>query len=291
MKAPAFRYHAAENRADALEVLKQHGEDAQILAGGQSLMPVMAFRLATPALLVDINRVDDLTGISAERGRVRIGALVRHAEVATSVTVGERLPMIAEAVRHVAHPAVRNRGTFGGSVALADPAAEFPACCVALGAEIGLESAARGHRTVPAGRFYRGLFETARAPDEAVTEVWFPDAAPGERCGFAEFSRRHGDFAVSGIAVRVRFARDGRTVDDLTLVPFGSEPFPRICLAAGRAAKGERLEPATIEAVAAALADDIEPMPSQGAGKAYKRHLARTLCRRVLASLAEEAPA
>lgn len=289
MKTPAFRYHAAEGLEDALDALAQHGSDAQLLAGGQSLMPLMAFRLSAPALLVDINRIAGLDGVSVDSGRVRIGALVRHAQLAASATIAERQPIFARAVEHVAHPAVRNRGTFGGSIALADPAAEFPACCVALGAEIVLRSAERGRRSVPSERFYRGMFETDCAPDEMVTEVVVPDLDGSERWGFAEFSRRHGDFALSGVAFRARLDAEKAVVEDLRLVVFGSEPFPHLSEGAARTARGEPLNAATVEAVAAAVAAEIQPIPSLGAGGPLKRQLARTLCRRALSAVAEAA--
>lgn len=290
MKAPSFRYHAADSLEDALDVLARNGDDAQILAGGQSLMPVLAFRLAAPALLVDINRVDSLRGIEVGEGFTRVGALARHAEVEASPVIREHLPLIADAVRQVAHPAVRNRGTFGGSVALADPAAEFPACCVALDAQIVLESAARGRRAVPAEQFYRGLFETDRAPDEVVVEIRFPARHPRDRYGFVEFSRRHGDFAISGMALRARLASDEDAIDDLRLVAFGSEPYPRVLRAAADAAHGRALDGDMFAEVADAAGEEIDPMPTPGAGVAFKRHLARTLSRRALAGLPEAVP-
>ncbi len=170
MKAPRFSYVRAESLEQVLRLLAEHGDDARILAGGQSLVPVLNMRLSQPKLVIDINRLDALRGISLQGGLVRIGALARHAEVMSSDIVARHLPLIAEAMPHVAHVAVRNRGTFGGSIALADPAAEMPACILALGATLVVEST-RGRRTIAADDFFQGLYETAREPDELLVEV------------------------------------------------------------------------------------------------------------------------
>jgi carbon-monoxide dehydrogenase medium subunit len=164
---------------DALQLLAEHGDDARILAGGQSLVPVLNMRLAHPKLLIDINQIEALKGISMQNGTVCIGALARHVEVMESPIVVQDLPLIAEAMPQVAHVAVRNRGTFGGSIALADPSAELPACILALGARVVLQST-RGRRTTPADEFFHGLYETAREPDELLVEVLAPDRGQPE---------------------------------------------------------------------------------------------------------------
>jgi len=173
VKAPRFSYVRAQSVEHVLELLEAHGEEARILAGGQSLMPTLNMRLSQPKLLIDINRLGALGGISLEGGAVRIGALARHAEVAMSPVVAEHLPLIAEAMPHLAHVAVRNRGTFGGSIALADPAAEMPACALALGATFVLEST-KGRREIPSARYFKGLYETSAGP----TSCWWRRASP-----------------------------------------------------------------------------------------------------------------
>ena len=178
MKAPKFRYVRVDTLERALELLDRHGEDARILAGGQSLMPTLNMRLSQPDILIDINRLEELKGISAENGRVRIGALARHAAVLSSPIVARDLPLIAEAMPHVAHVAVRNRGTFGGSIALADPAAELPACVVALDAMLVVQSV-DGRREIPARDYFKGLYETERRANELLIEARIPVEEPG----------------------------------------------------------------------------------------------------------------
>ena len=173
MKAPKFSYTRADSVDHALELLDKHGEDARILAGGQSLMPTLNMRLSQPEILIDINRLDDLKGIRMDGDTVCIGALTRHVEVMNSDIVAEHLPLIAEAMPHVAHVAVRNRGTIGGSVALADPAAEMPACILALGATLVVQSSS-GKREIPAEEFFHGLYETARTENELLVELRIP---------------------------------------------------------------------------------------------------------------------
>ena len=178
MKAPKFSYVRAESVEHAMDLLAEHGEDARILAGGQSLMPTLNMRLSQPRLLIDINRLDALGGISLEGDRVRIGALTRHVEVANSPIVAEHLPLIAEAMPHVAHVAVRNRGTFGGSIALADPAAEMPACALALGATFVVAKRRAGGARSPPSDYFKGLYETARRARRVAGRGADPREAP-----------------------------------------------------------------------------------------------------------------
>ena len=268
MKAPNFQYARASSLDEACAILAQHGDAARILAGGQSLMPTLNMRLSSPALLLDINRIEALRGITVDGDMIRIGALVRHAELAESVIIRRHLPLLSEAIQHVAHPAVRNRGTFGGSIALADPAAELPACAVALGASFVLMSR-RGPRVIPAEHFFKGLYETERRPDEILTETRIPAQKPGTRYGFAELARRHGDFAIVGLACT--------QTEALRLVFFGCEDRPRLAREAATA-KG-------IPAAQAALANDLKPMANLQGSAATKLHLARVLAGRVLAAL------
>jgi carbon-monoxide dehydrogenase medium subunit len=285
MKAPHFRYARPATVEEALALLAHHGEDAAVLAGGQSLLAALNMRLAAPALLIDINRLAPLAGIEERTDHIRIGALTRHAEVAASPLVARHAPLIARAMPHVAHVAVRNRGTFGGSLALADPAAELPACAVALGARLVLQSA-RGRRTVPAEAFFKDLYTTDRAADELLIEIEIPKR-PGWRVGFGELSRRQGDFAVVGLAAAAEIA--GGAVRELRLVYFGAEPYARLAAHAAAAARGRPLNGATTDAVVGALDRDLKPMGNLQGRPDTKLHWARALTRRVLAELAEAA--
>jgi aerobic carbon-monoxide dehydrogenase medium subunit len=288
VKAPRFAYVRPESLDDVLQLLAEHGDDARILAGGQSLMPVLNMRLSQPKLLIDINRIAELEGIWFRDGRVRIGALARHVEVLSSGIVQERLPLIAEAMPHVAHVAVRNRGTFGGSIALADPAAELPACILALGASVVVQST-RGRRTVPADEFFLGLYETARTPDELLVEVLIPGQKDDCVSVFMELARRHGDFALAGLACYARC--DDDLVNDARLVYFGSEVKPTLAVHAMAALKGKKWTPQVSEAVDAALADDLDPMDNIFGRPATKLHLQRVLTRRALDKAVERARA
>jgi carbon-monoxide dehydrogenase medium subunit len=277
VKAPRFHYVRADSVEHVLRLLAQHGDDARILAGGQSLMPTLNMRLSQPKVLIDINRLDALKGISLREGRVRIGALARHVEVMSSAVIAQHLPLIAEAMPHVGHVAVRNRGTFGGSIALADPAAELPACVLALGGTMVVESV-RGRRTIAADDFFTGLYETAREPDELLLEVLIPPQ--DDVSVFMELSRRHGDFAVAGLACRARIA--GNVMSETRLVYFGSEPKPTLAKRAIAAINGKPWSKTVSEAAAAALADDLDPIANTFGSAASKLHLQRVLTQRVL---------
>jgi carbon-monoxide dehydrogenase medium subunit len=288
VKAPRFSYVRAESLEQVFELLKQHGEDARILAGGQSLIPTLNMRLSQPAILIDINRLDALKGISAGDGAVRIGALTRQVEVAESPVIAARLPLIAAAMPHVAHVAVRNRGTFGGSVALADPAAEMPACVLALGGTL-VVAGARGRREIAAEDFFKGLYETAREPDEILVEVRIPVEAPGTVSVFLELAQRHGDFAIAGLACHARI--EGDTVAEAKLVYFASEDRPRLAKGAMAALAGKAWNDGTRAAVIAALADDLDPMTNLDGGAAMKLHLQRVLTGRALDAAVAQARA
>lgn len=283
MKAPRFAYVRAKSVAEVLALLEQHGAEARILAGGQSLMPTLNMRLSRPSLLIDINRLESLQGIAVEDGAVRIGALARHVEVMRSPLVAEHLPLIAEAMPHVAHLAVRNRGTFGGSIALADPAAELPACALTLEAIMVVESV-RGRRFIAASEYFLGLFETARRADELLIEVRVPCRQPGTVNVFMELARRQGDFAMAGICVVARF--EGERIAALCLVYFGSEDKPTLAKHAIAAINGKPYSPAMVEAACAALADDLRPMSGLETDPSMLLHLQRVLTRRALAEAA-----
>jgi carbon-monoxide dehydrogenase medium subunit len=200
LKASRFAYARPASIAEALALLEKHGDDARVLAGGQSLVPMLNFRLAAPKVLVDINRVAALAGIEVAKNRVRIGALARHVELERSADIARHLPLVAAAMPHIAHPAIRNRGTFGGSCALGDPAAELPACALALGATF-VVAGKKGERRIAAGDFFKGLYATALKAGELLVAAEFPLPKPGYASAFGELARRHGDYAMVGVAV------------------------------------------------------------------------------------------
>jgi carbon-monoxide dehydrogenase medium subunit len=289
VKAPKFSYVRADSVEQVLQLLAEHGEDARILAGGQSLMPTLNMRLSQPRLLIDINRLRDLSGIELRGGHVRIGALSRHADVAASAIVARHLPLIAEAMPHVAHVAVRNRGTFGGSIALADPAAEMPACALSLGATFVLKSTA-GRREVAATDYFQGLYQTARRPDELLVEALIPVQDPTSVSVFGELAQRHGDFAIAGVAFHLQV--DRRAVTSARLIYVGSEDRPTLAPRASTAITGRSLDDASAVAAAeAALDQDLSPMQSPHASSRMRLHLQRVLTRRALATAAERARA
>lgn len=277
MKAPAVEIARPATLDEALALLAGT-EDAQVLAGGQSLVVSLNMRLSAPALLVDINHIPGLDGIGRDGDEIVIGPTVRHAGLAASDLVAREVPLLATAIAHVAHPAVRNRGTICGSLAYADPAAELPAAAVALDARLELRSV-RGTRVVAARDFFRGLFETDRAPDEMISAARFPVARPGEVFGFDEVTRRHGDFAIVGMAARGR-ASDGRLAA-LTLVVFASEPAPLLC--AGLEASLAR--GADAAAIATLVADQLAPMSNLQGSAEVKRVQARALAERLVSAM------
>ena len=290
MKAPPFGYARASTLAEAFALRDEAGSDAMLIAGGQSLLAMLAFRLSEPSVLIDISHVGELKGITASGEAVRIGALTTQAELGADATVRERVPLLAEAVPLIAHPAIRNRGTIGGSLAYADPAAELPACCVALGATVIARSAA-GERRIPAGGFFRGLYETALRGNELIAAVEVPAARPGERSTILEIARRSGDYAMAGVAARARI--EGGTFADPRVVFFGTGDVPAAAEGAMAALAGKPATDAVIAAAQAALERDLDPPADLHGGADMKRHLARVLLARAVRRLAgrEEADA
>ena len=284
MKAPAFHYVRPRSLPEAAAVLAEHGDGARILAGGQSLMPALNMRLSAPQVLVDLNKIEALAGISLEGERLRIGAMTRHADLERSPLVAGHAPLIAQAIPHIAHPAIRNRGTFGGSLCFADPAAELPACVVALGAKLLLQST-RGSRKVDAGEFFRGLYRTALSSDEILVAAEIPIAASAEKFGFAELSRRHGDYAIVGVCARATM-QDG-VFDRARLVYFGVGDAPVVGKAAAAALQGGQNRDETRRAACEALGRDLDPPSDFHADAAMRVHLAKVLSRRILESFAE----
>jgi len=282
MKPPAFEYLRPNSLIEAAGMLEQAGEGAQILAGGQSLVPTLSLRLSFPSLLIDINRVVDSAPLERCDGIVRCGSRIRHVDVERSTLIREYVPLLALAMPHVAHPAIRNRGTPCGSVALADPAAEIPACALALNADIVLQNS-KGRRTVPAGEYFIGLYETARLPNEVVVELRFPEARIGDRFGFVELARRRGDFAIVGIAAAAQVECD--EIRNLRLVIFGCEPKPRVSAAAHAMTQGLEFRKLPIEEIAAAVAEELDPMENLQGDATAKRQQAYAMAKRVMSQL------
>jgi len=275
VKPAPFAYKRARSTEEAVALLGE--KDARLLAGGQSLIATLNMRLSAPALLIDINRIDGLDGTAHKDGVIEIGALTRHAAAERSNVIAQHAPLIARALPHIGHPAIRNRGTLGGSIAFADPAAELPACLLALDGEV--EAAGpKGKRSIKAKVFFKGLFETALAPNEMLTAIRVPAADAQTRTGFAELARRHGDYAIVGLAASAR--GDGKGLTDVRLAYFGVGATPV------RATKAEAaLASGNVDAAIAAL--DLDPPDDVQATGAVKKHLAAVLLRRVAKQLME----
>jgi carbon-monoxide dehydrogenase medium subunit len=283
MKAPPLCYVRAATLSEAFQLWRDAGPDAKLLAGGQSLLATLAFRLSDPGTLVDISRLRELRGITQIAGSVvRVGALTTHAELGRHELMRSHVPLIAETVPLIAHPAIRNRGTIGGSLAFADPAAELPACCVALDAIIVARNAA-DERRIPAAQFFTGLYATALKPYELIAAVEFPAAKPGERTTIVELARRSGDYAMAGVAAKARLA--GATLIEPQLVFFGVGDRPVMAQRAMAAIGGQQVLATTIAAAQAALESDLDPPADQHGSPQTKRHLARVLLARALKRL------
>ncbi len=279
MKPPPFRYQRAETLDQALLLLSAEGEAAKLLAGGQSLMPLLNFRLLRPAVLIDINHVAGLAGISETERGLRIGAMARHAMIAEAAPIMRRFPLIAAAMEDVGHPAIRYRGTIGGSLAQADPAAEWPLLAVLLDARIETRSP-RGEGGYEAASFFRSALTTALAADEIITGVEFPYLAPGSGWGFAELSRRHGDFALAAVAVTL--AREEGRARGVRIAMLGGGDTPRRAGAAEAALEGEAPDAARLAAAIAALRAAADPHGDLHASASYRRELLGVLAGRAI---------
>lgn len=263
-------------------MLAEHGGEAKPLAGGQSLVPSMNFRLAMPSILVDLNRIGELAGIAEiEGGGLRIGAMTRQRAVERSGLVAEHAPLIAEAMPHIAHPQIRNRGTFGGSLAHADPASELPAVAVALDASMVVGRAGMEERVVPASEFFLGLFTTALEPDELLVRVEFPALKARTGTAFEEFARRHGDYALAGACAVVALDESG-SINEANVVLFSVGDMPVVSESAASIMLGEKPTSDLIRAAAEAVDADVDPQGDIHATSEYRRHLCKVLVRRVL---------
>jgi len=275
VKPAPFAYKKARSLDEAVTLLSE--KDARLLAGGQSLIATLNMRLSAPSLLIDINGLSGLDSIAVKGGAVEIGALTRHAQAERSDVIAKQAPLIARAIPHIGHPAIRNRGTLGGSIAFADPAAELPACLLALDGEIEA-TGPKGKRTIKAPDFFKGLFETALGPQEVLTAIRVPAADKSARVGFAELARRHGDYAIVGLAASAR--ANGKGLSDVRLAYFGVGNTPV------RTKKAElALASGNIDAAVDAL--DLDPHDDVQATAKVKKHLAGVLLRRVAKQLLE----
>ncbi|MBI3436009.1 MAG: FAD binding domain-containing protein [Proteobacteria bacterium] len=280
MKPAPFQYHAPRSLQEAVAILAQVAPaDGRVLAGGQSLVPIMAFRLARPSHLVDINGIEALARLAVENGKLCIGACVRHAAFERPVVEGPLGRLLAMVVRHIAHSPIRARGTFCGSIAHADPASEWCALVAALDGEI-VATSVRGARVIAAGQFFAGIMATALAEDEVLTEVRLPLLAPDTRCGFYEFNRRAGDFALAMAVVHFRLV-EGRMFKPRVAIG-GAETHPRRVAAAEAALAANAPSPRVFADAAARAARDVEPLEDAQTNAQYRRELVVAVTRRAL---------
>jgi len=286
MKLPYVEYEAPTTIAEAVDLLAEHEDEASVLAGGQSLIPLMALRLARPAVLVDINRLSELSSVSVTDGRVTIGAMTREYVAEDSATVGDTVPLLAAALPLIGHEAIRSRGTIGGSLAHADPAAELPAVALALDAEFVVRGRA-GERVVPSADWFEGYLATSRRPDELLTEVRFPAAGPGTGVAFLEVARRHGDFAIVGVAVSLTLA-DG-VISDARLAFAGVSDVPVRAAEAEDLLAGERPSAELFAEAARVATAGLDPPADLNGSPGYRKQVAATLVRRGLQAAADNA--
>lgn len=285
MKPPPVGYARVDDIEQAVAVLGEHGGEAKVLAGGQSLVPLLNFRLARPAVLVDVNRVGELDFVREENGHLVVGAMTRQRELETSTAAATAVPLLPEVLRHVGHVTNRNRGTVGGSVAHADPAAELPTLLTGLGGEVVAQGSG-GSRTVPAEEFFVGTFTTALDETELLTAVRFPRLPAGTGVAVEELARRHGDFAIVAAMAAVHRGEDGR-VDLVRLAASGVASVPVRLHAAEAVLSGQEPTAEAIEAAAATVADSINPTGDVHAPAHYRRDMAGVLVRRVLRAAVE----
>jgi aerobic carbon-monoxide dehydrogenase medium subunit len=286
MKLPQVGYEAPQTVSEAVELLAEYQDEASVLAGGQSLIPLMALRLARPAVLIDINGIAGLSGVSATDGQVAIGAMTREYVAEESGTVADAVPLLAAALPLVGHEAIRSRGTIGGSLAHADPAAELPAVALALDAEFVLRGQS-GERVVPAAEWFQGYLTTARRPDELLVEVRFPAAAPGTGSSFTEVARRHGDFAIAGLAISLTLSEGA--ISDARLAFAGLSDLPVRAAAAEDLLAGERPSAELFDEAARRATGDLDPPADLHGSSGYRKKVAAALVRRGLRAAADSA--
>jgi aerobic carbon-monoxide dehydrogenase medium subunit len=286
MKLPPVEYEAPQTVTEAVDLLAEQQDEASVLAGGQSLIPLLALRLARPAVLIDINGIDELSGVSAADGWTAIGAMTREYMAEESELVAGTVPLLAAALPFIGHEAIRSRGTIGGSLAHSDPAGELPAVARALDAELVVRSKS-GERVVPAAEWFEGYFMTARRPDELLVQVRFPTAEPGTGVSFGEVARRHGDFAIVGLAVSLTLA-DG-AITNARLALSGVSDVPVRATAAEDLLMGERPSTGLFDEAARRATDDVNPPADLNGSSDYRKTVAAVLVRRGLQAAADNA--
>jgi carbon-monoxide dehydrogenase medium subunit len=280
VKPAPFEYLAARTQDDALVLKAEHGGDARFLAGGQSLVPVLNFRLAQPRVLIDINDVAGASGVALAGDTVRIGALTRYRDLQREALIARHCPLIAEALPHIAHPQIRNRGTIGGNLCHADPASELPAIMLALGARLRL-CAVGGERTLASQDFFNGALSTALKDDEMLVEIILPVTKPRTGTSFLEVARRRGDFAMMGIAASITVDERG-TCQAARLAYCGAGDGPVLGSRASAALIGCTLNEQDIEEAARLAMQEVDPSGSVHASAEYQRHLSGVLTKRAL---------
>ena len=288
MKLPPFDYEAPHTVSEAVELLAEHGDEASVLAGGQSLIPLLALRLARPAVLIDINGLEELSGVSAADGWLAMGAMTREYMAEESHSVAEAVPLLAAALPFIGHEAIRSRGTVGGSLAHADPAAELPAVARALDAEFVVRGPS-GDRIIPAAEWFEGYLTTSRQPDELLVEVRFPAAEPGTGVSFQEVARRHGDFAIVGLAASLVLA--GGAISDARLAFSGLSDVPVRAAAAEDLLVGQRPSAELFDEAARRATADVDPPDDLYGSSDYRKTVAAALVRRSLRAAADQAQA
>jgi len=286
MKLPPVEYEAPTTVAEAVDLLAEHLDEASVLAGGQSLIPLLALRLARPAVLIDINGIDELCGVLATDGWVTIGAMTREYVAEESGTVADAVPLLAAALPLIGHEAIRSRGTIGGSLAHADPAAELPAVARALDAEFVVRGPS-GERVIPAAEWFEGFLMTSRRPDELLTEVRFPTAGPGTGISFQEVARRHGDFAIVGLAASLTISEGA--ISDARLALAGMSDVPVRAADAEDLLVGESPSAELFEEAARRATDDLDPPGDLHGSPDYRMKVAGALVRRGLREAADSA--
>jgi aerobic carbon-monoxide dehydrogenase medium subunit len=285
MKLPYFDYACPATIEEALGLLAEDPENRKIIAGGQSLVPLLAFRVAQPGMLVDLQNLDELKEIAIDHDGIRLGALARWCDIENSIALKEAHPLLYSGCLNIAHFQIRNRGTVGGSLAHADPAAELPCIAVCCDAEIALKRQ-DGERVVPAGSFFLGPLETAIAPDEIITALRIPAWKPERKWGFEEFARRPGDLALAGISVFFEQDNDGHSCDS-HIAAFGATSRPLRLTEAERQMDGAALNDAMIDKIARLAADLVDASADVHGSEAYRRGLIRTLTKRALQAARE----
>ncbi len=282
MKAPAFDYVRVSSVNEAIALLQTHGDDAKILAGGQTVMATLNMRLSNPALLVDISPIAGLKRIAVQGNTLHIGAMVTHSEIESSSVIREHAPLLSMAVSHIAHKAIRNMGTWGGSLAYADPAAEWPACAIALNATM-VAQGPQGVRKIKADQFFLDLYTTALAPDELLIDVEIPIRTAQQVVAFNELARRHGDYAIAGIAACAQ--HEGEILRDTRFVFFAVSSTPFQAKKAQATINGKVLTTGVVEEAMGALRSELEPLADLTNSSATKLHLSTVLLKRAIHAL------